>query len=42
MSVLVLLACVLFPGIVRAQGQNPMLQPLPVDTAVRIGKRQTA
>ncbi|WP_431605342.1 M16 family metallopeptidase [Duncaniella dubosii] len=38
MSVLVLLACVLFPGIVRAQGQNPMLQPLPVDTAVRIGK----
>ena len=38
MSVLVLLACVLFPGIVRAQGQNPMLQPLPVDTAVRIDK----
>lgn len=38
MSVLVLLAFVLFPGIVRAQGQNPMLQPLPVDTAVRIGK----
>ncbi len=26
------------PGIIRAQDQNPMLQPLPVDTAVRIGK----
>ena len=38
MSVIVLIACVLLPGIVRAQGQNPMLQPLPVDTAVRIGK----
>ena len=38
MSALVLIACVLLPGIVRAQAQNPMLQPLPVDTAVRIGK----
>lgn len=38
MSALVLIASIVMPGIVMAQGQNPMLQPLPVDTAVRIGK----
>ncbi|MCM1076478.1 MAG: insulinase family protein [Bacteroides sp.] len=38
LTALVLIACVLLPSIVNAQGQNPMLQPLPVDTAVRIGK----
>lgn len=33
-----LVAILLLPGIVKAQAQNPMLQPLPVDSAVRIGK----
>lgn len=38
MSALLLLATIIMPGIVSAQAQNPMLQTLPVDTAVRIGK----
>ena len=39
MSAMLLLAVMLMPGIVKAQdGNNPMLQPLPTDTAVRIGK----
>ncbi len=38
MSAVMLLVLILLPGIVRAQGGNPMLQPLPTDTAVRIGK----
>lgn len=38
MSAALLIVLMLLPGIVRAQGNNPMLQPLPVDTAVRIGK----
>ncbi len=33
-----LLLATILPGIIKAQPQNPMLQPLPVDTAVRIGK----
>lgn len=37
-TLLMLVAVMLLPGIVRAQGENPMLQPLPVDSAVRIGK----
>ncbi len=28
----------LMPGVAKAQGENPMLAPLPVDTAVRMGK----
>ena len=39
MSVAILLASILLPGIIYAQGaNNPMLQQLPADTAVRIGK----
>ena len=38
MTALVLVACFVLPAIVRAQAQNPMFQPLPADTAVRIGK----
>ena len=38
MTLLVLVAMMLLPGTVKAQGENPMLQPLPVDSAVRIGK----
>lgn len=38
MTLLVLVAMMLLPGTVMAQGENPMLQPLPVDTAVRMGK----
>lgn len=33
-----LVALLLLPGVVKAQAQNPMLQPLPVDSAVRVGK----
>lgn len=38
MSAVMLLVLILLPGIVMAQANNPMLQPLPTDTAVRIGK----
>lgn len=40
MSAVMMLIVILLPGIVKAQdpSQNPMLQQLPVDTAVRIGK----
>lgn len=33
-----LVAMLLLPGLVKAQAQNPMLQPLPVDSALRVGK----
>ncbi len=36
LSALLLLAAIVAPGIVTAQG-NPMAQPLPVDSAVRVG-----
>ncbi len=38
LSVSIVMLCMALPGILRAQAQNPMLQPLPVDSAVRIGK----
>lgn len=38
MSAAMLVLLMLLPSIVRAQGTNPMLQPLPTDSAVRIGK----
>lgn len=38
LSVGMVMLCMALPGIIRAQAQNPMLQQLPVDSAVRIGK----
>ena len=38
MSVIALMFFMALPGIIKAQQNNPMLQPLPTDTAVRIGK----
>ncbi len=36
-SLAVAAALFLLPGVAKAQGENPMMAPLPVDTAVRMG-----
>lgn len=38
LTLIVLATSMLLPVTVKAQGENPMLQPLPVDSAVRVGK----
>ncbi len=38
LAMLVVAVVMLLPGVAKAQGENPMLAPLPVDTAVRMGK----
>lgn len=38
LTLIVLATFMLLPVTVKAQGENPMLQPLPVDSAVRVGK----